>query len=604
MRKRLRFPLLSLWILALFWLPPPQNAGADGPAPVSPPASAAASASSAINNPIFPSVGLPNSDLAPITGTNVTDPVSDLIRRMLITIGGSTLNNPGAIIDRIVGDPWALNPSTAEKLERFDARLHLQMDSAVAANPSPILSATAMPPVAGMQDNHGLPPMLVNAKAAGPVFTDAANRMTNYFTPEELIDLGVYYLSKQPFFPKTQAGWDAAKSDIISNAVPIALAVLAVGAASNQGTVSVDGKIFKVKDSDFKMGWYSSVRNLGISLMPALRGGLSAQNGKYESTAGLVYDVNPGPGLERAGVELSMREHVLRSLVAPSGWDIGFFTGGHYSLLNGNVVEQGKFRQEFDFYAKKDHFADTPTLEALGSASFSTDFKTQTSTKVNIGFDDLRYDLAGGFSFARSTDTENAIGNSYNVGIFFGGSFDNKTEIAKSRMEQDKHRVENRLAAANRAIDLQEKLEDTLRLLQTSGVPDQIRENELNRELLRQKDAVKVAKSDLAAEFRDYLQFRTQYYVLAGNVKSRNQITDNFGPLEPETMDEVRSVLGNQPRYRSAALPSGQNPSAPAPARASGAQDKTVCKPEDVTPVAGVPLAPKQAGAARTWGGN
>ncbi len=375
------------------------------------------------DDPAHPGSG--NADTAPVTPIDTLNPLADFIRQLIITVGNGPLYHPSREIDRIVGSPWTLNPTTAEKFARLPANLQMQFNSALSRNPRTLIQ----------QPNEAL-----QISDALSTFNDFAGRASSFFSPEEWIDLAVFYLSRQSFFPPSsdQTGWQKIKKLISDNIVYIGAGILAGAALSNQMSLGVSESPLKWSGpkgrEQNKAGWYASFRDFGIKLQPTLRTGVSLNSPELDLSLGGVYKINPSPGTEHFDIEFFAREHAVASVTKPHGWDVGVSSSGKLKV-DTPQPGRGRFNVGLDAYAVRiDSNASSP-WRLMTSTSFATDFVSQTQTRLNVGVQDLENDINVGLSFQDLTDTLQPItGNQLQVGMFLNGTFESRSGSAATQM--------------------------------------------------------------------------------------------------------------------------------------------------------------------------
>ena len=232
-------------------------------------------------------------------------------------------------IDRFVGKPRTLHDSTTYKLSllpfhirypiyrqlvdqmtRLDnvrsTRIHMVTPDSVS------LVDLQMQPVASLEEFNGQ-----------GVGAEVQRSLLSHFSARELSDITVFMLAQQPFFPETEEDWARSKRRIARAAVPIALGVLATGAAFDAGALGHSGNIVTGPDN-LRLRYYAGFRKLGVGLRPNVRGGLAVQGFGLEAAAGLADQVNPNSREPDRAVELALREGWLNQLARPLGMD-GFF---------------------------------------------------------------------------------------------------------------------------------------------------------------------------------------------------------------------------------------------------------------------------------------
>jgi hypothetical protein len=222
-------------------------------------------------------------------------------------------------IDRLVGNPWELSDSTTYKLSLAPQHVAYPVYDRLVAQMTRLdevrtrriqnLTVDALPLIAVDLD-------ILSGERSGP---ELLNSALLYFNGRELVDLGVFGLAQQPFFPQTDEQWQARKHDLAVHRGELALAVLGLGALFEAGAVSNSGTIQSWHDN--RLGWYGAFSHLGYHLQPGIRGGLTLNVPGLELSAGLAERIAPPVGSIPHAVEVALRESWLNRLTAASGWD-------------------------------------------------------------------------------------------------------------------------------------------------------------------------------------------------------------------------------------------------------------------------------------------
>lgn len=198
------------------------------------------------------------------------------------------LFNVESEIDRMVGNPWELSDSTSYKLGL--APLHVAypvFDQLVAQMTrlddirSRRIQNLTVDSVSLISVNLDI----LNGEQSGG---QLASSILHYFNAREFMDLGVFLLAQQPFFPQTEEEWAVRKHQIASHQGMLALTVAGLGALFEAGALNNSGTIQRCQDNRCNLGWYGSFSRLGYHLQPNLRGGLTTRIPGLELSAGLM----------------------------------------------------------------------------------------------------------------------------------------------------------------------------------------------------------------------------------------------------------------------------------------------------------------------------
>jgi hypothetical protein len=224
-------------------------------------------------------------------------------------------------IDRLVGSPWELSDSTTYKLSLAPQHVAYPVYDRLVAQMTRLdeirtrriqnLTVDALPLIAVDLD-------ILSGERTG---TQLLNSALSYFDGRELVDLGVFALAQQPFFPQTDEQWQELKHDLGTHRGAVAIAVMGLGALFEAGAVSNSGTIKRWRENDYRLGWYGAFSHLGYHLQPDLRGGLTVNLPGLELFAGLMEQIRPSAGSVQRAFDVALRESWLNRFTAASGWD-------------------------------------------------------------------------------------------------------------------------------------------------------------------------------------------------------------------------------------------------------------------------------------------
>jgi hypothetical protein len=196
-------------------------------------------------------------------------------------------------IDRLVGSPWKLSDSTSYKLSL--APLHI----AYPVFDQMVQQMTRLDDIRSRRiqnltvDSIGLIAVDLDILSGQRSGSQLASSALHYFNAREFLDLGVFLLAQQPFFPDTEAGWAFRKHQIARQRGALALTAVGLGALFEVGALSNSGTIKRCPNDGCRVGWYGSFSHLGYHLQPNLRGGLTTEVPWLELSAGLMEHIRP-----------------------------------------------------------------------------------------------------------------------------------------------------------------------------------------------------------------------------------------------------------------------------------------------------------------------
>jgi len=231
------------------------------------------------------------------------------------------LFNVESEIDRLVGNPWELSDSTSYKLSL--APLHV----AYPVFDQQVAQMTRLDDIRSRRiqnltvDSLGLITVnldLLNGEQRGG---QLASSILHYFNAREFMDLGVFLLAQQPFFPQTEDEWDARKHQIAQHQGMLAVGVAGLGALFEVGALNNSGTIKRCQDNRCNIGWYGGFSHLGYHFQPNLRGGLTTQVPGLELSAGLMEQVRAPSDSASSVFEVAVRESYLNRYTSVGGWD-------------------------------------------------------------------------------------------------------------------------------------------------------------------------------------------------------------------------------------------------------------------------------------------
>ncbi|HEY5284749.1 MAG TPA: hypothetical protein VIM14_18295 [Polyangia bacterium] len=253
-------------------------------------------------------------ELATQIGTKSRGQVLDFFNKV-------ELFNVESEIDRLVGNPWELSDSTSYKLSL--APLHV----AYPVFDQQVQQMTRLDDIRSRRIQNltvdSLSLITVNLDILNGEQTGGqlASSLLHYFDAREVLDLGVFLLAQQPFFPKTQDEWESLRHRIASHQGLLALSVAGLGALVEAGAMNDSGTIQHCPNNACKVGWYGGFSHLGYHLQPNLRGGLTTQVPSLEMSAGLMEQIRaPADGASRV-FEVALRESWLNRYTSASGWN-------------------------------------------------------------------------------------------------------------------------------------------------------------------------------------------------------------------------------------------------------------------------------------------
>jgi len=291
-------------------------------------------------------------------GGNTRGEISSFINRLqLFDVEGE--------IDRLVGNPWELSDSTSYKLSLASQHVAFPVYDRLLAQMTRLdeirtrriqnLTVDELPLIAVDLNATALPIMvgdfvILSDQRSG---SQILNSIVHYFDGRELIDLAVFGLAQQPFFPQTDEQWQALKHSLAAHRVDLALGVMGLGALFEAGALSNSGTIKRWRDNNYRLGWYGAFSRLGYHLQPGLRGGLTANLPGLELSAGLLEQIRPSTGSVQRAVEVALRESWLNRFTAANGWDSFAVLAAREVLATGDNYQGEDFTGRMGLFLKR-----------------------------------------------------------------------------------------------------------------------------------------------------------------------------------------------------------------------------------------------------------
>ncbi len=438
--------------------------------------------------------------------------VGDFFERALVMLEGASWILSDEEIDRMVGDPWTMKPVTAAKFNVLPSTVRMALLSGIVDRFQNIdLVASGGADAVFSQ----APAVLVmNQDASRTLINSMLSTLTGHFNAEELVDLGVYLLSKFSFFPKTMAEWNQAKRHFVQYDLWLGLAaILGTMLATNNGTLTVSGWLVKLGKGKepFRLGFYTSVKHVGAKMHQTASYGMKLSFAGFYGRA-LVVD-RPVTEMEKKTVEFSLSKYWIRVPGKTNGWEFAASVLGKYLWEHGDPKREGDFILRASGFARKMGLFDDPYLALLMSADFQTNFKEEHSVLVSTGIEDNSSGIAALVRGGVAVDREGTrVGH---LGVTVGGPFEPRGRFIDRRMVSCAGRLKETVRSAQRKEKLiWETLEKMLHF--GTGAYTENEERNLVYELQVRERALKKANESLKRALDSYLVSRNEYYRISG----------------------------------------------------------------------------------------
>jgi hypothetical protein len=460
-------------------------------------------------------------------------------------------------IDRLVGNPWQLSDSTSYKLSLapmhlaypvFDQQLQ-QMTRLDDIRTRRIQDLTV--------DSLGLITVNLDILNSGPTGGQLASSVLHYLNAREFLDLGVFLLGQQPFFPQNDEEWATWKHRLAAHQGVLALTVAGLGALVEAGAVSNSGVLSRCRADACRLGWYGSISRLGYHLQPTLRGGLSARLPWLELSAGLLDRVRAPTDGASTVFELALRESWLDHHTSASGWN-SFVEAAVRRVLAAESGYQGdRFTARSGVFVKRERPFRWRHIVVRGSTEIESDLTGSLRYAVGLGVDYTRTGLTTVLQSSRTTiPKETGLTPETRTGLFVAGTVESPVQYYVEAMqvgarllregwrEYGESQAELRLAEAE------------MRVLASGNVPA-YRMAALLETVRRASAESEARRVGLATLLCDYLQARRTAYSLK---QWKRGADGHYGPVDSEVLDAAADAVLQRLRELAAFLQAEQGP--------------------------------------------
>jgi hypothetical protein len=328
--------------------------------------------------------------------------LSDLTTQVGAKSRGELLNffnkielfNVESEIDRLVGNPWELSDSTSYKLSL--APLHV----AYPVFDQMVAQMTRLDDIRSRRiqnltvDSVSLISVNLDILNGEQTGGQLSNSILHYFNAREFVDLGVFMLAQQPFFPQTEEEWDVRKHQIAQHQGMLAIGVVGLGALFEVGALNNSGTIKRCQDNRCNIGWYGGFSHLGYHFQPNLRGGLTTQVPGLELSAGLMEQVRAPSDSASSVFEMAVRESWLNRYTSVSGWD-SFMEAAIRRVLSAESQYQGEnFTARGGLFVKREHPFRWRYITLRSSTEVESDLTGSLRWAMGLGVDYTRTGLS------------------------------------------------------------------------------------------------------------------------------------------------------------------------------------------------------------------
>jgi hypothetical protein len=327
-------------------------------------------------------------------------------------------------IDRLVGRPWDLHDSTTYKLGLLPYNVSFPIYQQVVRQMTRQDSLRSQRIHRVSVDQVNVIALRLDLLSDENLSRNVQISLLTQFDIRELVDLGVFGLSQQAFFPEGDEGWFRLRRRMADGSWALAATAVTAGALLNAGAFSQSGTI-KRWGQDLRVGWYGGFRRLGFTLTPQVRGGVTAAMPGFEVAAGVAERISPGALDARRWLEFAAREGWLNRLTEAQGWDVFFEAAARTVLANKTLYEGELTTGRAGFFFKRDHLPFGANVGLRGSAEVESDLVAEVRYAIGLG---LQHEASGlstiiQVSRTRFLATDERL-NDTRGGIFLAGTME------------------------------------------------------------------------------------------------------------------------------------------------------------------------------------
>lgn len=441
-------------------------------------------------------------------------------------------------IDRLVGSPWELSDSTSYKLSL--APLHL----AYPVFDQQVRQMTRLDDIRSRRiqnltvDSLGLIAVDLDILEGERSGGDLASALTRYFDGREALDLGVFLLAQQPFFPETPEEWAELRRRIAERRGVLALTVAGVGALFEAGAFNDSGTLARCPARTCRLGWYGGFSRLGYRLRPTVRGGLSAHFPWLELSAGLLERVRPEADSASSVLEAAVRESWLDRQTVAAGWN-SFVEAAVRRVLAAEPDYRGEsFTARGGVFVKRERPFHLRHVVFRGSTEVESDLTGSLRYALAVGMDYTRTGLSAVLQSSRTNRAgERAPEN--RTGLFVAGTVDAPDAYFIEAMHVQARLLREAWHQLVETETVRERLEAELRVLATSP-GRQGRFAAVVESLRRASGEAEAYRARVAVLLGDYLERRRLVYSLK---QWRRDPDELHGPLDGDILVAAGEVV-------------------------------------------------------------
>jgi len=472
------------------------------------------------------------SDLIAQIGSKSRGQVLDFFNRV-------ELFNVESEIDRLVGSPWELSDSTSYKLAM--APLHL----AYPVFDQQVQQMTRLDDIRSRLiqnltvDSLGLIPVnldLLNGEQSGG---QLANSILHYFNAREFLDLGVFLLAQQPYFPQTDEEWAIRKHQLASHQGALALTVAGLGALFEVGALNDSGTLHRCAIPACNVGWYGGFSHLGYHFQPILRGGLTTRLPALEMSAGLMEQVRASSGNASSIFEMAMRESWLNRFTTVGGWDSFFEAAVRRVLLSDANYVGENFTARGGLFIKRERPFKWRYIVLRGSTEVESDLTGSLRYAMGFGVDYTRTGLSAVVQSSRTNFVHDGVeGPETRTAFLIAGTVESPEEYYVEAMNVRARLLREQWELLIASEQEKENAEAQIRVLAGREGPSHLAPLfETVRVALAESEDHRARMANLLG---DYLESRRTAYSLK---QWRRSDDDLQGPLDGELLENISRAV-------------------------------------------------------------
>lgn len=360
------------------------------------------------------------------------DDFGDLGERFGVYLAGKPWRISERKIDRMVGEPRDLEPTTAASLDSLGPMVWMELGSSFAHRLDAFEADWGVAPPDALPGPVRGPSFGLDEETAALAMGGALDRMQGYFRADELVDLGVFTLSEVTTLPSTPTQWRAVRRAISGSDTWIALGSVLALAAEDQGFVSASGWLVRAGGDRVRFGWYGGARDLGFAWHPRWRAGMKVASPGLDVSAGVLQNVDATGPTEGLALEVGAREHLLSMVGRSRGWDVAASAGGRFVLEHAEAAEEGRILGEARLFGRRRDFL--PHYDLLLDGAYRRELGEPDVYQASLGFSHPSSGLIGVFSVAgEATDADDTVRFGVLVAGPLDGGRDRRGELLRAR---------------------------------------------------------------------------------------------------------------------------------------------------------------------------